>query len=160
MGFYQRNRYCANRKHCCIKFRILKILTFKSRKKRPSFFLSSTRNTLTTLVESVAYTWTFLYCLSRCLLSITQLEKLALKLRPTQTSCSADEKFVEVLRSESLSGKCAKLHIVAASNNKDYMPWSLLLVRTTYIWVLFFAHISFVVNRTFNATSAERLQQR
>jgi len=27
----------------------------------------------------------------------------------------------------------------------------LLLVRATYIWVLFFAHIPFVVNRTFNA---------
>jgi len=35
----------------------------------------------------------------------------------------------------------------------------LLLVRTTYIWVLFFAHMPFVVNRTFNATPAERLQQ-
>jgi len=30
-----------------------------------------------------------------------------------------------VLRSESLSGKCAKLHTVAASNNRDHMPWSL-----------------------------------
>ena len=28
----------------------------------------------------------------------------------------------------------------------------LLLVRATYKWVLFFAHIPFVVNRTFNAT--------
>jgi len=28
----------------------------------------------------------------------------------------------------------------------------LLLVRATYIWVLFFAHIPFVVNHTFNAT--------
>jgi len=35
----------------------------------------------------------------------------------------------------------------------------LLLVRATYNWVLFFAHIPFVVNRTFNATSTERLQQ-
>jgi len=35
----------------------------------------------------------------------------------------------------------------------------LLLVRATYIWVLFFAHIPFVVNRTFNATLTERLQQ-
>ena len=35
----------------------------------------------------------------------------------------------------------------------------LLLVRATCIWVLFFAHIPFVVNRTFNATPAERLQQ-
>ena len=33
------------------------------------------------------------------------------------------------------------------------------LVRATYKWVLFFAHIPFVVNRTFNATSTERLQQ-
>jgi len=30
----------------------------------------------------------------------------------------------------------------------------------TYIRVLFFAHIPFVVNRAFNATPTERLQQR
>jgi len=35
----------------------------------------------------------------------------------------------------------------------------LLLVRTTYIWVLIFVHILFVVNRTFNATPIKRLQQ-
>jgi len=35
----------------------------------------------------------------------------------------------------------------------------LLLVRATYTWVLFFAHILCVVNRTFNATPTERLQQ-
>jgi len=34
-----------------------------------------------------------------------------------------------------------------------------LLVRATYTWVLFFAHIPFVVNHTFDATSTERLQQ-
>jgi len=34
----------------------------------------------------------------------------------------------------------------------------LLLVRATYIWVLFFAHIPFMVNRTFNATPTEWLQ--
>ena len=34
----------------------------------------------------------------------------------------------------------------------------LLLVRATYILVLFFSHIPFVVNRTFNATPTERLQ--
>ena len=35
----------------------------------------------------------------------------------------------------------------------------LLLVRATYIWVLFFALIPFVVNHTFNAMPTERLQQ-
>jgi len=35
----------------------------------------------------------------------------------------------------------------------------LLLVRTTYIWVLFFTHIPFVVNCTFNTMPTERLQQ-
>jgi len=34
----------------------------------------------------------------------------------------------------------------------------LLLVRDTYILVLFFAHIPFVVNHTFNKTPTERLQ--
>jgi len=164
-----------------------------------------------------------------------------------------------LLRSESLSGKCAKLHTVAATNNRDHMSWSpyycwfaphiyivvvlhaqpiraeshiqcnangevattipplnnerhqlhvpfvkvapgttftswsqhhfvatgkpkrkvrralhcgskqqqrshamitlLLLVRAKYIWVLFFTHIPFAVNHTFNATPTERLQQ-
>jgi len=37
----------------------------------------------------------------------------------------------------------------------------LLLVHAThrYIWVLFFVHIPFVVNHTFNAMPKERLQQ-
>jgi len=35
----------------------------------------------------------------------------------------------------------------------------LLLAGLTYIMVLFFAHIPFVVNRTINATPPERLQQ-
>jgi len=35
----------------------------------------------------------------------------------------------------------------------------LLLARATYIMVLFFAHIPFVVNHTSNATPPERLQQ-
>jgi len=34
----------------------------------------------------------------------------------------------------------------------------LLLVCATYIWVLFFTHIPFVVNRTMNATPTGRLQ--
>jgi len=34
----------------------------------------------------------------------------------------------------------------------------LLLVHATYIWVLFFTHILFVVNCTFNTTPVERLQ--
>jgi len=33
-----------------------------------------------------------------------------------------------------------------------------LLVRATYIWVLFFTHIPFDVNRTFNATPTESWQ--
>jgi len=33
----------------------------------------------------------------------------------------------------------------------------LLLVRATCIWVLFFAHIPFLMNRTFDATPTERL---
>jgi len=61
-----------------------------------------------------------------------------------------------LLRWESLSGKCRKLRTVATSNNRDHLTKSLLLlVCTTYIWVLFFAHIVFVVNRTFNATPTE-----
>jgi len=85
---------------------------------------------------------------------------------------------------ESLSGKCSNLHTVAASNNRDHLtrslsslpsgstincsPDSQALLEVThqdhsigiYIWVLFFANIPFVVNRTFNATPTERLQQK
>jgi len=99
------------------------------------------------------------------------------------------ECVVPLLLSESPSGKCAKLHTVAASNNRDHKitfvvtivstincslasrgSWEvahqdhsigstlLLLVRATYIWVLFFMHISFAVNRTFNVTPTEMLQ--
>ena len=61
---------------------------------------------------------------------------------------------------ESPSGKCTKLHTVAASNNSSHaMITLLLLVRATYIWVLFFTHIPFVVNHTFDATPTESLQQ-
>jgi len=66
-----------------------------------------------------------------------------------------------LLRSESPSAKCAKLHTLAASNNRDQMQWSLyycLFAPHIYV-VLFFAHIPFVVNCTFNATPVERLQQ-
>ena len=35
----------------------------------------------------------------------------------------------------------------------------LLLVSATYVWVLFFVHIPFVVNRAFSAMPAEKLQQ-
>jgi len=48
----------------------------------------------------------------------------------------------------------------AASNNRPDEITLLLLVHVTYICVLLFAHIPFVVNRTFNAISTERLQQR
>jgi len=57
-----------------------------------------------------------------------------------------------MLRSESPSGKCAKLHTVAASNNRDHAPQSLCYcLFVPQISVLFFAHIPFVVNHTFNA---------
>ena len=55
---------------------------------------------------------------------------------------------------------CAKLHTVAASNNRVHMPWSLYycLFAPHICMVLFFTHIPFVVNHTFNATPPERLQ--
>jgi len=66
-----------------------------------------------------------------------------------------------VLRSESASGMCSKLRTMAASNNRDHAPQSLLLLlaRATYIMVLVFTHTLFVVNHTINATPPERLQQ-
>ena len=62
---------------------------------------------------------------------------------------------------EFCSTKTAKLRTVAACNNRDHASQSLLLllVRATYIYLLFFAHTPFVVHHTFNATLLERLQQ-
>jgi len=59
------------------------------------------------------------------------------------------------------SGMCAKLRTVVASNNRDHVPQSLLLLlaRATYIMVLFFTRILFVVNQAINATPPEMLQQ-
>jgi len=65
-----------------------------------------------------------------------------------------------MLRLEILSGMCTKLRTVAASNNRDHSPQSLLLLLArAYIMVLFFTHIPFVVNHTINAMALERLQQ-
>jgi len=48
---------------------------------------------------------------------------------------------------------------MAASNNRDHARnLLLLLARATYIMVLFFAHMPFVVNHTINAIPPERLQ--
>jgi len=48
-----------------------------------------------------------------------------------------------------------------SKQHRDHASQSLLLLlaRLTYIMVLFFAHIPFVVNHTINATPPERLQQ-
>jgi len=57
---------------------------------------------------------------------------------------------------------CAKLRTVAASNNRDHAPQSLLLLlaRARYIMVLSFTHIPFVVNHIINPISPERLQHK
>jgi len=55
-----------------------------------------------------------------------------------------------------------KSFTLAASNIRDDALQSLcycLFAPYIYIWALFFAHIPFVVNRTFNATLTKRLQQ-
>jgi len=67
---------------------------------------------------------------------------------------------IVLLRLEIPSGMCAKLRTMAASNNRDHVRnLLLLLAHATYIMVLFFTHILFVVNHTINATPLERLQQ-
>jgi len=60
-----------------------------------------------------------------------------------------------LLPSENSSGMCAQLRTVAANNNRVHLTRSLhlLLVCSTHM-VLFFAHIPFVMNCTFN-TSGE-----
>jgi len=65
--------------------------------------------------------------------------------------------LTQLLRSESPSGKCTKLHTVAASNSRVHLTRSLYFCLFV-LRVLFFAHILFVVNRAFSATPVERLQ--
>jgi len=63
-----------------------------------------------------------------------------------------------LLQSESLISKCTRLHTVAASNNRYHTSRSLyycLFVPHIYGLVLFFVHILFMVNYSFNATPAE-----
>jgi len=67
--------------------------------------------------------------------------------------------ILKVLRLESPCGKCEKLHTVAESNNRDHLMISLyycLFMPHIYV-VLFFVHIPFVVNCTFNAMPTKRL---
>jgi len=65
-----------------------------------------------------------------------------------------------LLWSESPSTKCAKLHTVAATNNRNLATRSLYCcLFAPHTSVLFFMNILFMVNRTFNATSIKRLHQ-
>jgi len=68
---------------------------------------------------------------------------------------------LELLRSESPSGMCAKLHTVAASNNIETCAaiTLLLLGRATYIWVLLLITFRSWWTTHFSATPAEWLQQ-
>jgi len=65
-------------------------------------------------------------------------------------ACQWQESIFLALPLKSLSGKCTKLHTVAASNNRDHPTRSLYYCLFAPHWVLLFVHISFVVNRTFN----------
>ena len=74
-------------------------------------------------------------------------------------SISQQPTTLALLRSEIPSGKCAKLHTVAASHNEDHMPWSL-------YYCLFAPHIygcySSRTSRSLwiaHLTPTERLQQ-
>jgi len=59
-----------------------------------------------------------------------------------------------------MSGKCANLDTVATSNNRDHLTRSLYYsLFVPHIWVLFFEHIPFMVNCTFNEMPTERLQK-
>ena len=75
-------------------------------------------------------------------------------------STIAPADLLPLMRSEIPSGMSAKLRIVAASNNRVHMPWSLCycLFAPHICMVLFFTHIPFVVNHTINATPPETLQ--
>jgi len=62
-----------------------------------------------------------------------------------------------LLRSQSPSGKGAKLHTMTASNNRNHMPCLLFLpVHATHTSMLFLAHIPFVVHRTCDGASTIR----
>jgi len=75
-------------------------------------------------------------------------------------ACESQGSIFVVLQTKSSSGKCAKLHTVAAINNRDYLTRSLCYcLFAPHILVLLFVHILFVMNRTFKAMPTERLQQ-
>jgi len=62
-----------------------------------------------------------------------------------------------LLRLENLNAKCTKLHTCSKQQLRSHVMLILyLLVQATYVWVLLFTHIPFVVNRTFNATLTKR----
>jgi len=69
------------------------------------------------------------------------------------------EAKINLERSESPIGKCAKLPTVAASNNRD-LPTMLLYycLFAPHVDPIPIAHIPFVVNRIFNTALTERLQ--
>ena len=76
------------------------------------------------------------------------------------TTCRAATRTWLLLRSEIPSGKCAELRTMAANNSRVHPTRSLYYcLFAPHIWVLFFAHIPFVVNGAFSATPTERLQQ-
>ena len=111
--------------------------------------------------------------------------KIRVSLKNTTVAFTRAKSTLVLLRSEIPSSMRAKLPTVAASNNRDHacnlssrtlvimfnrshvnigratksQSLLLLLARATYIMVLFFTHIPFMVNHTINATPPERLQQ-
>jgi len=79
----------------------------------------------------------------------------------TYWACERHGSIFLVLRLESSSGYCTKLHTVVATNNRD-QPTRHYIACSRHIYsncVLLYAHITFVVNRTFHATPTESLQK-
>jgi len=64
--------------------------------------------------------------------------------------------FFLVLRSEILSGICAKLRTVAASNNRDHMPLSLYIACLRHIYKVVILHAHPIRGESHNQHNATR----
>ena len=100
--------------------------------------------------------------------SLRYLSSQSIKVEVQPTSGMYSEKNSSIiwlltfmlLQSKSLSGKCAKLHTVAASNNRDHVPWSLYYCLFAPYICGVILHVHLVRGDLHIQRNAERLQPR
>ena len=98
------------------------------------------------------------YCCDRKSRAVCALKSYARKARIRTVAASNNRDHARNLSLRMLVVTFSRSHvnIARATTSQSLL---LLLARATYIMVLFFTHMPFVVNHTINATPPERLQQ-